>query len=175
MRVLPRAPGERERLVVSVGRVWDEAKNAALLAQAAPAIDGRVAVIGPGSLDGVECLGTLGESQVLDWLARAAVFAEPARYEPFGLAALEAALSGCALVLGDIPSLREVWGQAATFVSPDDPAALASEINALFDDARLRRRRAADAFTLAQTYTPAAMADAYLSAYEDVVRVAVAA
>ncbi len=31
----------------------------------------------------------------------------PARYEPFGLSVLEAALSGCALVLGDIPSLRE--------------------------------------------------------------------
>ena len=34
--------------------------------------------------------------------------------------ALEAALCGCALVLGDIPSLREVWGDAALFVAPDD-------------------------------------------------------
>ena len=33
----------------------------------------------------------------------------PARYEPFGLSILEAALSGCALVLGDLPSLRELW------------------------------------------------------------------
>ena len=54
------------------------------------------------------------------WMARAAIYALPARYEPFGLTALEAGLSGCALVLGDIPSLREVWGETACFVPPDD-------------------------------------------------------
>ena len=43
----------------------------------------------------------------------AAIFARPARYEPFGLAILEAAQAGCALVLGDIPSLRELWADAA--------------------------------------------------------------
>jgi glycogen(starch) synthase len=47
----------------------------------------------------------------------------PARYEPFGLSVLEAALSGCALVLGDIASLREVWGGAACYVRPGDSRA----------------------------------------------------
>ena len=50
----------------------------------------------------------------------ASIFALPARYEPFGLSILEAALSGCALVLGDLPSLRELWTGAAMFVPPDD-------------------------------------------------------
>ena len=63
---------------------------------------------------------------IADWYARASIYALPARYEPFGLSALEAALSGCALVLGDIPSLREVWGDAALFVAPDDTDALAA-------------------------------------------------
>jgi len=36
-------------------------------------------------------------------------------YEPFGLAPLEAALSRCAIVANDIPSLREVWGSAAMY------------------------------------------------------------
>jgi glycogen synthase len=58
-----------------------------------------------------------------DWYARASIYALPARYEPFGLSALEAALSGCALILGDIPSLREVWLEAAPYVSPDDESA----------------------------------------------------
>ena len=53
-------------------------------------------------------------------MAEASIYALPARYEPFGLSALEAALSGCALVLGDIPSLREIWGPAAIYVPADD-------------------------------------------------------
>ena len=63
-------------------------------------------------------LGRLSAGELADWYARAAIYALPARYEPFGLSALEAALSGCALVLGDIPSLREIWGDAALFVPP---------------------------------------------------------
>jgi hypothetical protein len=46
----------------------------------------------------------------------------PARYEPFGLSVLEAALSGCALVPGDIASLRGNWDGVAEFVCPDDAA-----------------------------------------------------
>jgi glycosyltransferase involved in cell wall biosynthesis len=169
------ARARRERLVVSAGRVWDEAKNAQLLASAAPAIHGRVALLGAGRVDGVECLGQLPEHDVLSWLSRAAVFAEPARYEPFGLAALEAALSGCALVLGDIASLREVWGDAATFVSPEDPAALAAAVNALLDEPARRARAAQAARTHAARYTVAAMARGYQSAYNAIARAAVPA
>ena len=66
-------------------------------------------------------------------LAASAIYALPARYEPFGLSALEAGLCGCALVLGDIPSLREVWGDAAVFVDPHDAQALAKALNCLID------------------------------------------
>ena len=67
-------------------------------------------------------LGPLAADELADWYGRAAIYALPARYEPFGLSALEAALSGCALVLSDIPSLREIWEDAAFFVSPNDEA-----------------------------------------------------
>jgi glycosyltransferase involved in cell wall biosynthesis len=157
----------RERLVVSVGRLWDQAKNADLVSRAEPAIDGQVVLIGPGE----GATGPLSEGEVLDWLSRATVFSEPARYEPFGLAALEAALCGCALVLGDIPSLREVWADAATFVSPDDPDELAAAVNAALADPT---PRAAAARARAARYAPAAMADAYLDAYRAVVPAGVA-
>jgi glycosyltransferase involved in cell wall biosynthesis len=169
-RALPgrRRRAERERLVVTVGRLWDEAKNARLVARAVPAIDGRVVVIGPGEVPGVETLGEVDEREVVSWLSRAAVFAEPARYEPFGLAALEAALCGCALVLGDIPSLREIWDAAASFVAPDDPEALAFELNHLLVDPVRRGAAARRVWERALGYTPAAMADAYLEAYRAV-------
>jgi glycosyltransferase involved in cell wall biosynthesis len=112
---------------------------------------------------------------VTEWLARAAVFAEPALYEPFGLTALEAALCGCALVLSDIPSLREVWYDAASYVAPHDADALARAVNALLRDPASGRRAANAARARGQRYAPAAMADAYLSAYRELTRSATAA
>jgi glycosyltransferase involved in cell wall biosynthesis len=168
--VTPRMRAPRERLVVSAGRLWDEAKNATLLDRAAPAIDGRVMLLGPGTV-----AGAVAEPDLLEWFSRAAVFAEPARYEPFGLAALEAALCGCALVLGDIPSLREVWGDAATYVSPNDPDALAAAVNALLEDPARRARAAKAARARAARYTPAAMTNAYLDAYRALARTMVGA
>jgi glycosyltransferase involved in cell wall biosynthesis len=113
----------------------------------------------------VRTLGALTGTEVLGWLARAAVFAAPARYEPFGLTALEAALSGCALVLGEIPSLREVWGEAALFVCPEDAAGLAAVTNRLLHDPVERSRMAGAARERAARYTVEAMSAGYLSAY----------
>lgn len=161
---------QRQRLVVAVGRLWDEAKNLGAVAGAAEAIRGRVVAIGPGEVAGVESTGPLEEPGVVGWLSRAAVFAEPARYEPFGLAAVEAALCGCALVLGDIPSLREVWGDGASFVPPDDPEALAFEVNRLLEEPERRRAAAGRARAVALRYSPAAMAEAYLDAYRSLER-----
>ena len=76
----------------------------------------------------------------------------------FGLSALEAALSGCALVLGDIPSLREVWGDAALFVAPDDTDALAQALQGLIDRPAYRRELADRATKRAGLYTPRRMA-----------------
>jgi glycogen synthase len=173
----PDAPDDRrrERLVVSAGRIWDEAKNAALLARASREIPVRVVSAGPGTADGLESLGTLSEQELVAWLSRASVFAEPARYEPFGLAALEAALCGCALVLGDIPSLREVWADAASFVSPDDPDALADTINGLLADPQARAGASRAAFARAQMYSPGTTAEAYLDSYSRLARTMVAA
>jgi hypothetical protein len=67
---------------------------------------------------GVHCLGELPRDALAARAGAASIYALPARYEPFGLSVLEAALSGCALVLGDIASLRETWGDAAVYVPP---------------------------------------------------------
>ena len=169
-RALPRGP-----LVLSAGRLWDEAKNLAALDRAAPAIPWPVAVAGAWRHpDGravrarhLELLGALSPAELADWMARASIYAAPARYEPFGLAALEAALSGCALVLGDIPSLREVWGDAALFVSPDDDSALARAICRLIADPVARAGAAAAARARALLHDIDRTAEAYLAAYRD--------
>ena len=162
-------PISKEPLVVAAGRVWDEAKNLAAVVRAAQALAWPVVLAGDGS-DGtaapnVTALGRVAREELDGLLARASIFALPARYEPFGLGPLEAAQAGCALVLGAIPSLREVWGDAATYVAPDDDGALVAALGRLIADDALRAELAARAQRRAADYTPARMADGYLAAY----------
>ena len=165
------APAPKAELVLTAGRVWDEAKNVQALVRVAPRLPWPVAVAGEGEVGpAVQALGRLGREELDGALAAAAIFAEPARYEPFGLAALEAGLAGCALVLGDIPSLREVWGSAALFVPPDDERELEAALRALIDDRSLRSEYATRARRRALCYPLGRTADAYLSAYAHVLR-----
>jgi glycosyltransferase involved in cell wall biosynthesis len=92
----------------------------------------------------------------------------PARYEPFGLAALEAASRGCALVLGDIPSLREVWGEAALYVHPEEEAALATTLMRLIVDTNLRAEMANRALRRSRAYGLDEQVARYLSLYRSV-------
>ena len=158
--------GTIEPFALAAGRWWDEAKNAAALDAAAAFADTQIRLAGPvrapgGGEIGIRHAQMLGEMQSAELRAlmrRAAVFVSPARYEPFGLAVLEAASSGCALVLSDIPTFRELWDGAAIFVAPNDPASLAIAVDWLAgspDQAHEWGARAADrakGFTLeAQT------------------------
>lgn len=165
----------KELRVLAAGRLWDEAKNITTLAAAAAEIRCPVYVAGDAqhpdggraSFPTVHLLGRLDRRRMRQWFAHAAIYALPARYEPFGLTPLEAALAGCALVLGEIPSLHEIWGDAACFVPPDDAVELAATVNRLIDDYKLRIEYEARAFAHAATLTAERMAGDYLAAYRD--------
>jgi glycogen(starch) synthase len=159
------APGSKEPLVLAAGRVWDPAKGIDALCRVAPSLPAPVLVAGEGApgLPGVKVLGKLDFPELAGHLARAAVFAAPARYEPFGLAVLEAGLAGCALVLGDLPSLREVWGDAARYVQDD--AALTAELRVLLEEPALASDRGMAARERALSYSPARTAAGYLQQY----------
>jgi glycogen synthase len=159
--------------VLAAGRFWDAAKNLAALEQVASHLPWPVKVAGASQHpDGgaivprhMHCLGELPRAQLARELAQAAIYALPARYEPFGLSVLEAALSGCALVLGDIPSLRETWGDAARYVDPDDHAGLQAALLRLMEHPSERAQLAAAAHARASHFTPARQCTAYLQAY----------
>jgi glycosyltransferase involved in cell wall biosynthesis len=173
-------PLPKEDFILAAGRFWDEAKNLALLDRAAAGLPWPVYAAGDcAGPDGRErpplraaSLGRLPPDRLGAWMGRAAVFAHPARYEPFGLAPLEAAHAGCALVLGDIPSLREIWGPDALYADPEDAEAFAGALRALIDDAPGRARWAEAARRRARAHVPAAMAKAYASYYSRLLRVA---
>jgi glycogen(starch) synthase len=171
--------GRKEPFVLSAGRLWDEAKNVRALVAVAPELAWPVQVAGDStSPDGRACeqlanvtaLGFCPPEAMARLYARAAVYALPARYEPFGLSALEAALSGCALVLGDIPSLRELWHDAAVFVAPTDRFALRHALNAVIEHDKWREELAARANLRAQFFTARRMVAAYRDLYRSLGR-----
>lgn len=166
-------PGTKEPFLLAAGRLWDEAKNVQSLCRAAGQVDWPVHLAGEcchpdgGSLDlpDVKCLGHLSRDELAGEMSRASIYALPARYEPFGLSALEAALSGCCLVLGEIPSLHEVWGSSALYVDPTSDLELAETLQRLIHDRHLRCRYATRARERALHLDPQWTASSYYEAY----------
>jgi glycogen(starch) synthase len=173
-------PRPKQRLVLGAGRVWDEAKNLALLDAVAGRLPWEVVIAGerrhpgtgaedgpagPASTPSARLLGQVSFDELAPWLLRASVFVAPARYEPFGLGVLEAGLAGCALVLGDIPSLREVWADAALYIDPDDAEGLEAVLTELTGDPRLVDDLGRRARARARTFTPERTARGYLDVY----------
>jgi len=168
-------PAQKREYILAVGRLWDDAKNIGTLARTAGDLPWPVYVAGEqqhpeggaAPLPGVKPLGFLPSSELVPWFASASVYALPARYEPFGLTVLEAALSGCALVLGDIDSLRELWDGAALFVDPEDRRGLYAALSALCADRSRLAELGAQALRRSRSFSTAGMAAGYLEAYRE--------
>lgn len=168
--------GEREFCVVTAGRLWDDGKNVALLDEVAAHLPVPVYAIGPkngpmgehAQLHHAISLGSMPSAQVAEHFARAAIFASPALYEPFGLSVLEAAQAGCALVLSDIGTFRELWDGAALFLPPRDPAAWTKALTDLLADPIAVQGLAARARARAARYTAERMTRAMLRTYAEV-------
>jgi glycosyltransferase involved in cell wall biosynthesis len=139
-------PDMKEDVILAAGRLWDEAKNLTALADLAPDLPWPVRLAGATqaenggsiSFENVVQLGALPHRRMLAEMSRAGVFVSPALYEPFGLGVLEAAANGCALVLSDVPTFRELWDGAALFADPRDPKALREAIATACRDGSLR-------------------------------------
>jgi glycosyltransferase involved in cell wall biosynthesis len=143
--------------------------------EAAPRLDWPLWVAGENQhpeggcvpLSGVDYLGLVPAHELKPYYRDAAVFVLPARYEPFGLSVLEAALSGCALVLGDIPTFRELWHGAALFVDPDDPNELVAQVNRLTRNRKYREQLAQRAMARAGRFRLEHTLGGYLDIYND--------
>ena len=150
----------RKLQAISAGRLWDEAKGLELLTELNAAMP--VLLAGEAALSS-EAEGMLSEQELLRLFQESSVYVAASRYEPFGLAPLEAALCGCAVVARDIASLREVWGDAAMFFRDRKSLhailkRLAQNTEALADAQRMSLRRARE-------YTADRMVDAYTKLY----------
>jgi glycosyltransferase involved in cell wall biosynthesis len=141
-------------LVLAGGRAWG-----------ADAVDRAVAA--SGLSDRIVRTGYVADEVVPALLRAASVAAYPARYEGFGLPALEALACGAPVVTTSGTAMAEVTGDVASCVEPGDGLALADALDAELrgrppKEADRRRRRG---FELAARFTWAASAERHVEAY----------
>jgi len=174
----------KEDSVLAVGRLWDAGKQVFLLTQHVQPFP--VCIVGSDHTVPVPeipiradvkvavdqlCVAVKGpqtEAQLRMLYSRAAIYAATSRYEPFGMSPLEAAFSRCAIVANDIPSFREIWGDAALYFRTNDAASLAETIRQLNDNRTLCRDYANLAYQRArERFTTKRMIDDYRELYRD--------
>jgi len=163
--------GPRQMQAVTAGRLWDEAKNIDLLYEVNSPLPLIVAgdsfsVGVPDGASHVKMLGRLSETDLLGVFQRSEMYVCSSRYEPFGLAPLEAALCGCAVLANCIPSLHEVWEDGALYF--DNASSLSKLLVRLHSDSELLSGAKRRSFERAQKYSRERMTASYVSVYKTV-------
>jgi glycosyltransferase involved in cell wall biosynthesis len=171
----------KQEYAASVGRLWDDGKQSHLLTELAdaplPILLAGVTTLGGGQAGeksagtgqsgfGVQFKGQLSEEEMCELLSHAGIYVASSKYEPFGLAPLEAALSRCAILANDIPSFREIWGDAVLYFRSNDAESLREKLALLHSDPVLRQAYADSAYERAcAQYTAESMVDEYVELY----------
>jgi glycosyltransferase involved in cell wall biosynthesis len=101
-----------------------------------PKIDTAVERLRLGSW--VRKLGYVPPEHLPALYRRAHALINPSHWEGFGLPPLEAMACRVPVVASDIPAHREIAGDAALYVSPDDPSSIAEGIEKVWNDDALR-------------------------------------
>ncbi len=106
-----------------------------------------------GRAPGVEYLGRLPRSRLVEVTQGATVFVYPSRYEGFGLPVAEAMACGVPVVTSDRSSLPEVIDDAGFQVHPQHTQKLAAAIERILTDRALHQRLAARGIARAALFT----------------------
>ncbi len=166
------APSVRMLQSVTAGRLWDEAKGIEILMS----IDSPMPIIVAGEanfeLTALEPRGSnlrfvesLVEDDLFLLFRESSVYLVTSTYEPFGLAPLEAALCGCAIVARDLPSLREVWADSAVYFH--DAGDLERILKKLAHDETVLKQAQFAAMQRAMVFSAKRMALRYSALYKD--------
>jgi glycosyltransferase involved in cell wall biosynthesis len=166
---------ERARVLraVTAGRLWDEAKGISILSDVKSSVP--VAIAGDFShesseraanLGNARFVGQLSETEMLGLLGESAIYLCLSVYEPFGLAALEAARCGCAVIARDIASLQEVWEDGALFFNTAEE--LAGLLGRMARDAQFLEGARRRSFERSQYFSRERMVEKYCRLFQKV-------
>jgi glycogen synthase len=116
----------------------------------------------------VRFLGSVNRERLASLLQGARALAFPSRYEPFGIALLEAMAAGVPAVAAASGGILEFArdGENALVVPPENPDALASALARIDVDLELRQRLSGGGRETARKLTWSRIADRYLDVYQ---------
>jgi glycosyltransferase involved in cell wall biosynthesis len=167
----------KKKQAFAMGRVWDEAKNLSILGKLDNAAQISTYLAGNNQhpstslrveIPNVQVLGTLSRPEVKRYLAQSLIYIHPAKYEPFGLSVLEAALSGCLLVLADIPTLKEFWQDTARYFNPEKPEELDNQLKHALQNPEMCDLLVSQSSSRAKFFSLEVMANNYLDLYHSI-------
>jgi len=171
--------------ILCVGRVWEpKGFDMVLRALSSKSLrDAHLHVAGPledrpyademrsfasksGLLGRFHLLGPVNEAQKYSLMHHADLVIIPSLFEGMSIVAIEALATSSAIIASDIPSLREVLGDAAIYFKPGDDAGLANLMaGALARGADLRRLKSS-AHERGEMFGLDRMVGSYVRAYE---------
>ena len=114
----------------------------------------RIAGQGPQEAEYKALAAELGIDSITDWLGQipqeqvavewanmdAAVIPSTLESESFGVSAVEAQACGTAVIISDIPGLKETAGETGIVVPRKNPGAIAEAVVKLYEDPELRKQ-----------------------------------
>ncbi len=172
----------KEDSVLAIGRLWDTGKQVSLLTHHAHALP--VCIVGADTTIPAPSLpiradvrvstreheisvkGAQTEPQMRALYSKSTIFAATSRYEPLGLASVEAAFSRCALVANDTAVYRELWGDAALYFERNSAESLTEVLERLSREVELGRLYGTRAYNRArERFTARRMVDDYMRLY----------
>jgi glycosyltransferase involved in cell wall biosynthesis len=118
--------------------------------------------------DAVRHLGYVDRRDLIGLYGAATAMVFPSRFEGFGLPLLEAMSAGTPIVCSEVASVPEVAGDAALYVDPGRPPALAAAILRLLDDDVLRKRLVSAGYERVRQFSFTETARQTLSVFEQV-------
>jgi glycosyltransferase involved in cell wall biosynthesis len=143
---LPDDLRKKSRVILVGKRGWDDDAILALMA----------------STPGVEWKNYIPDAECEALLHSATVFAFPSLYEGFGMPILDAFRHGIPVLTSDRGSLKEVAGDAAFLVDPEDTEALSQGLETLLRDAALRLNLSEKGKKQAETFSWKRTVDLFL-------------
>lgn len=172
------ASQKKEPFILTAGLIWDDAKNISVLCRIARHLKWPVYVAGTDTdslknkeeeFPNIFFLGQLSSASLQELMLKASLFVMPAKYEPFGLAILEAARAGCTLALSNISTLNEIWGRTALYFDPNNNGEALRALQQLIGDKTLRKNLARRSMKRAEKFTEEAMAKNYFEVYKSLI------
>lgn len=177
----------REKVILSVGAL-QKRKNIGRLVEAFAAmpLDWLLLLAGhPGGYqaaavlesieqsacrDRIRITGYLSQQELEKQYARASIFAFPSLDEGFGIPVLEAMAHGVPVITSDRSALREVAGDAAILVNPDNTDEIAAALRRLSYDGELREKLANHGRSRAKLYSWEQTVRSTHAVYEELAR-----